>query len=69
MVPSIFNLSFLSCLRVLAIGNYLGEDKCFFIRILLFREEERLEFVNVGNKFENPEADDDGDTWRMVIHL
>ena len=33
------------------------------------REEERLEFVNVENKFENSEADDDGDTWQMVIHL
>ena len=33
------------------------------------REEERLEFVNVGNKFENSEADDAGDTWQMVIQL
>ena len=34
-----------------------------------FREEERLEFVNVENKFENSEEDDEEDTWQMVINL
>ena len=34
-----------------------------------FREEERLEFVNVENKFENSEEDDEEDTWQMVITL
>ena len=68
MAPSMFNLFFLSCLRVLVIGNYL-EEETSFASFLFSREEERLEFVNVENKFENSEADDDGDTWQMVIHL
>ena len=43
--------------------------KKHLLHLFFSREEERLEFVNIENKFENSEADDDGDTWQMVIHL
>lgn len=41
----------------------------YFCILSFSREEERLEFVNVENKFKNSEADDEKDTWEMVINL